>query len=121
MGQKQPRPEKAKRKPLKPISDKRKAAIASPLGRAGKAHMAAVATLPCVICGSRPVEVHHVICGRYGQRRASDFETIPLCPDHHRIGPDAIHTNKAAWEARHGPDWSYLPIVAEILKAKDPR
>lgn len=28
--------------------------------KSAKAHMARVAKLPCVICGCRPVEVHHV-------------------------------------------------------------
>lgn len=74
---------------------------------AGKAHMAKVAKLPCVICGARPVEVHHVISGRYGQRKASDMDTIPLCWNHH-LGPDGIHTSKEKWEALHGPDTDYL-------------
>ena len=81
----------------------------------GKAHMAKVARLPCVICGARPVEVHHVICGRYGQRRASDFDTIPLCVEHHRIGPDAIHNGKASWVERWGPDTDYLPAVRQAI------
>ena len=81
----------------------------------GKRHMARVAQLGCVICGARPVEVHHVIHGRYGQRKASDFDTIALCVHHHRIGPEAIHTNKAAWMDRWGPDHSYLARVAAIL------
>jgi hypothetical protein len=74
---------------------------------AGKAHMAKVAKFPCVICGARPVEVHHVISGRYSQRKASDLDTIPLCWNHHQ-GPEGIHTDKALWEAKHGPDTGYL-------------
>lgn len=83
--------------------------------REGKAHMARVAQLPCVICGARPAEVHHVICGRYSQRKASDFEVIPLCVHHHRIGPLAIHNNKSAWRDRYGADHDYLARVAAIL------
>ena len=82
---------------------------------AGKAHMAAVARLACVICGAKPVEVHHVISGRYGQRKASDLDTIPLCIWHHRGPLDGIHADKAAWEAKHGPDTGFLVGVrAEI-------
>ena len=44
-----------------------------------KAHMDKVAQLPCMICGARPVVVHHCICGRYSQSKMSDFDTIPLC------------------------------------------
>ena len=81
----------------------------------GKAHMARVAQLPCVICGKQgPSEVHHCISGRYSQRKASDFHTIPLCYADHR-GPDGIHANKAAWEARNGLDTDFLPVVADML------
>ena len=82
---------------------------------AAKAHMARVAALPCVVCDAWPVEVHHCISGRYGSRKASDFDTIPLCYAHHR-GPFGIHTDKAQWEADYGPDTAYLPIVAGLLE-----
>ena len=85
-----------------------------PSKAAGKAHMARVAALPCVICGYWPVEVHHCISGRYGQRKASDFHTIPLCLNHHR-GMEGIHASKAAWEALNGLDTDYLPVVADML------
>lgn len=77
-------------------------------------HMARVARLPCVICGAWPVEVHHVICGRFGQRRAADTDTISLCTEHHR-GQSGIHASKQAWVALHGPDTDYLPVVAALL------
>ena len=78
------------------------------------AYMARVATLPCVICGARPVEVHHCISGRYGQRRAGDRDTIPLCYWHHR-GTGGIHTSKRAWEAMHGPDTGYISATRALL------
>ena len=84
---------------------------------AGKEHMARVAQLPCAICGARQVEVHHCISGRYGQRKASDFDTIPLCYFHHR-GEGGIHTSKRAWEAEHGPDTGFLLIVEMTLAGK---
>ena len=71
-----------------------------------------VKQLPCVICGKPgPSDAHHVIHGRYGGRKPDGFHTIPLCKGHHQNGPEAIHTNKAAWAAKHGPDYSYLPMV----------
>jgi hypothetical protein len=82
---------------------------------AGRKHMARVAKLNCVICHSWPVEVHHVCSERYSSAKASDFETIPLCFNHHR-GPEGIHTDKAAWEAKHRVDWSYLAVVQLALK-----
>jgi hypothetical protein len=87
---------------------------AKPFKAHGKTHMARVAQLPCVICQARPVTVHHCISGRYGQRKASDMDTIPLCHNHHQ-GAEGIHTSKRAWEAQHGPDTGYLPIVAAML------
>jgi hypothetical protein len=82
--------------------------------KASASYMAQVARLPCVICGAFPVQVHHVICGRFGSRKASDFDTIPLCPACH-LGPDGIHANKAAWVLRHGDDRDYLPAVAKMV------
>lgn len=68
----------------------------------------------CILCG-RPAEVHHCIHDRYSTKRRSNWDVIPLCPEHHRIGPEAIHTDKEAWREKHGPDYSYLPIVMKIV------
>lgn len=82
----------------------------------GRKHMARVAQLPCVACRRPgPSEVHHVICDRFSQRRAGDKDTIPLCPECHRLGPGAIHQNKRAWVETHGPDYGFLPVVAAWL------
>ena len=86
----------------------------------GRRHMARVAQLPCVACHRPgPSEVHHCICGRFGQRKASDTDTIPLCPECHRLGPIAIHQNKRAWVDAHGPDYGFLPLVAAQLNQTD--
>jgi hypothetical protein len=82
--------------------------------KADPGHMARVAGLPCAVCGSSPVSVHHVICGRYGQRRAPDAKTIPLCWNHHQ-GPDGIHTRKEWWVQTFGNDTDYLPWVEAQL------
>lgn len=82
---------------------------------AGKRHMARVAKLPCVICGARPVDVHHCKSGRFSQLRASDFETIPLCAPCHRTGPGAYHAGQESWEAINGFDTDYLAVVADML------
>ena len=81
-----------------------------------RAYMARVKQLPCIICRKPgPSDVHHVICDRYGQHKASDMETIPLCKEHHQHGPEAIHTNKKAWVEKHGPDHAYIPTVWKWL------
>lgn len=121
MGQKQPKPPKGPRKPLPKQSDRRKAYLASDERKAGLLHMAAVKELPCVICGKPgPSDAHHVFHGRYGSRKASDFDVISLCKAHHQDGPDAIHNDKSGWLERYGPDHSYLPSVAAMLQEKSP-
>lgn len=83
-------------------------------------HMAKVAQLPCVCCRRPgPSEVHHCISGRYGQAKASDFETIPLCAQCHRLGPMAIHRSKQEWQAEYGMDYHYLPVVSALLSGDD--
>lgn len=95
------------KKPAKPTAEET---------RLGKLHMRRVKQLPCVICWRPgPSDVHHVICGRYGTRRASDFETIPLCKSHHLDGPDAIHNGKESWIAAYGADHEYLAVVRDML------
>lgn len=82
---------------------------------AGLEHMRRVKMLPCVVCGSSPPnDAHHVFCGRFSQRRASDFDTVSLCKNHHQ-GPEGIHTSKRRWVERHGNDYDYLPVVADML------
>lgn len=88
----------------------------TPKAKPNRARLARVKSLPCVICGAPPPsDAHHVICDRYGQHRASDEETIPLCKAHHQDGPDAIHNGKESWVAKYGPDHGYLPEVNRIL------
>lgn len=83
----------------------------------GKRHMAQVARLPCIICSARPVDVHHVFHGRYGTRRASDHEVLPLCKSCHTDAPWSIHRDKKGWRDRHGHDFDLLPAVADSLAA----
>ena len=101
---------------LRPVSAKRRAYRSSKEGQDALDHMRRVKMLPCVICGSPPPnDAHHVICDRYGTRKASDLEVIPLCKAHHQDGPEAIHNGKASWVAKHGPDHGFLPLVKRWL------
>lgn len=59
------------------------------------AHLNAVAALGCIICdrmgySDTPAEIHHIRTGQGAARRASHFDTIPLCPEHHR-GNSGLH------------------------------
>jgi hypothetical protein len=56
---------------------------------AERAHMGRVAGLGCLLCGM-PAEVHHIREGQGMAQRASNWLTVPLCPEHHR-GMSGLH------------------------------
>jgi hypothetical protein len=67
-------------------------------------HVKLVAKQPCLVCGRRPVDAHHL---RFAQsralgRKASDEFTVPLCRGHHR----EVHRcgDEAAWWKKAGID-----------------
>jgi hypothetical protein len=66
--------------------DKSTLAIGAPRRLRDKAHLAFVATQPCLVCGRKPVDPHHVrfAQGRALGRKVSDEFTVPLCRTHHR-------------------------------------
>jgi hypothetical protein len=60
--------------------------LLKPLRKRDKAHRDFVCTQPCLVCGRKASDAHHV---RFGQPRAlglkvSDEFTVPLCRVHHR-------------------------------------
>ena len=64
-------------------------------------HVRMIAKQPCLICGRRPTDAHHL---RFAQSKAlgckvSDEFTVPLCRGHHRelhrCGDEAAWWNKA--------------------------
>ena len=115
-------PLRAKGKPKQRARLRQRAKNRPQATRAEVLHLKAVKALPCVICGrSGPSDAHHVICDRYGSRKASHFETVPLCRCHHQDGHEAIHNGKRTWREKHGPDWAYLPaVMLEIYGVESP-
>lgn len=59
-----------------------------------KKHLDRIAQLPCACCGVTGVHVHHLREGQGMSQRASDFLTIPLCPDCHQ-GPNGVHGDRS--------------------------
>ncbi len=118
LGLKQPKAPKKPRKPMRQRSKKRQAYLDSPEGKVASEHMDCVACLPCAICSAPPPSiVHHCIHDRFSAKRASDFETIPLCEIHHDHGhPEAIHTDKKAWRKKHGPDHGFIKRTLRLVK-----
>ena len=60
-----------------------------------KKYMGLVAEMGCIVCKrmgypGTPAELHHPRAGTGAGRRASDWDVIPLCPEHHR-GKTGVH------------------------------
>lgn len=108
---KEPPPLKKPRKAIPRQSRKRKAYLASPEREAGKAHIARVKSLVCMICGAPNPEFHHEGFPR------SDMRGLPLCGPHHRreFGPGAYHYSPKAFYAAHGDSKFLLAVVADML------
>jgi len=103
---------------LRQVSAKKKAHNVSDKGKAGRLHMGGIASKPCCICEAFQMEqlsrtqVHHCIHGRGGNRKASDFDTIPLCEGHHQGLLDTskipLHSKPENWRANYGVDTNWL-------------
>jgi hypothetical protein len=84
--------------------DKSALAVGEPRRRRDKAHLKFVAGKPCLVCGRKPCDPHHL---RFAQKRAlgrkvSDEYSVPLCRTHHRD----LHRsgNEALWWQKAGLD-----------------
>ena len=87
-----------------------------------KRHLQRVADFGCIVCRNvyfrkTAAEIHHIRAGQGMAQRASHFETIPLCPRHHRTGGYgvAIHAGQAAWEEAYGTELELLEQVRGML------
>lgn len=71
--------------------------------KAERAHLNKLAYMGCILCNrlgypGTPAEIHHIRTGTGAGRRASHFDAIPLCPEHHR-GNNGLHgMGRKAWE-----------------------
>jgi hypothetical protein len=84
--------------------DKSVLTISTPKRYRNKEHLRFVAHQPCVLCGRKPAEAHHIrfVQPRALGRKASDEFAIPLCRSHHR----ALHRagDEKAWWQQAGID-----------------
>lgn len=83
-------------------------------------HLNKVADLCCIACrkigyDDTPAEIHHIRAGKGLSQRASHFETIPLCPHHHRHGYDAVHVDKRLFERKFGTELELLEQVRAMI------
>ena len=71
-----------------------------------------VSSLPCVVCGARPVSVHHIEDVR---DELSDYATVALCYDCHQ-GPNGVHgLSRRGFERR--TKLSQLDLLKRTIKA----
>ena len=76
--------------------------------------MEKVASLDCIICGARPVELHHIREGQGAAQRAPDVLCLPLCPDCHR-GNNGVHgLGRKGFYARYKRD--ELDLLADTIE-----
>jgi hypothetical protein len=90
---------------------------------AAKRHLSRVAGIGCVLCqqlghGPTPAEVHHIRDGQGAAQRASDWLTIPLCPEHHRGGSGIHGLGVRAFERRYR--LAELDLLALTLERLEP-
>jgi hypothetical protein len=95
--------------------DKTVLALPAPRRIRDRDHVKSVAKEPCLVCGRRPSDAHHL---RFAQsptlgRKVSDEFTVPLCRGHHR----EVHRcgDEAAWWKRTSMDPS---AAARVLWLK---
>jgi hypothetical protein len=92
--------------------DKSALAFPEPRRVRDKDHLRFVANQPCLTCGRKPADPHHlrVAQARALGRKTSDEFTVPLCRGHHR----ELHRygDEAAWWERSGVD--PLPLARAL-------
>lgn len=86
-----------------------------------KKYVSRVAELGCIICG-RPAEIHHVPPlrrprGCSGGPHRDDRYILPLCEEHHRLGPMAVHGGREVFEANYGTEAELLKVVEKRLES----
>ena len=102
----QPEALRRRRRGRDPATSVNKTVLALPVLRRirDREHVKTVAKQPCLVCGRRPADAHHL---RFAQssalgRKVSDEFTVPLCRGHHR----EVHRcgDEAAWWVKFGID-----------------
>jgi hypothetical protein len=86
--------------------------IQKSIRKRNKAHLAFVASQPCLVCRRTPCDAHHL---KFAQprslgRKVSDEFTVPLCRQHHQ--ELHRHGNELAWWANL--QITPLPIASEL-------
>jgi hypothetical protein len=79
-----------------------------------KAYYAEVASIGCLLCRAREVELHHLY-GHGWPANRQHRPVIPLAPEFHR-GRFGIHNGKQSFEAAYGTQEELLIKTEELLE-----
>lgn len=87
------------------------------MSAAAKRHLSRVHDIPCVICGSMPVEAHHIRSGQGLSQRANDWMTAALCGECHRGGL-GIHGDRSLLRIHKLTEQDLVAMTLERLYGK---
>ena len=74
-------------------------------------YLAMVRRRPCLVCGSKIVDVHHVSFHDAGfGKKSGDLTTISLCREHHGL----LHTDPKRFSELVGREEIYEEIIANL-------
>ena len=79
-------------------------------------YMSRVASLPCAVCGDRPVELHHIREGQGMGQRAKNWLVVPLCPECHR-GSIGLHGDRTRMRILKMDELDLLANTIEALNS----
>jgi hypothetical protein len=98
--------------PLPPTAGELVAPLTKTARKRSKAHLAFVASQPCLVCKMSPSDAHHLKIAqpRSLGRKVSDEFTVPLCRQHHHELHK--HGNEANWWANL--QLTPIPIAKEL-------
>ena len=71
-----------------------------------QAHLRRLAAMPCIVCGTEPVEIHEINQGQW-------FTALPLCTSCHRDSRQGWHGQRLAWKLKK---WDELDALNETLR-----
>lgn len=84
------------------------------MNKAQARHLGMLHDLPCCLCGSEPVEAHHIKEGKtFGKRDSLHYCCIPLCSDCHR-GSQGVHGDMTMLRIAKKDE---LELLSETLEA----
>jgi hypothetical protein len=81
-----------------------------------KRYLDRVASLPCMVCGTEGVHIHHVREGQGMAQRAQNWLAIPLCPTCH-VGSQGIHGDRRLMKARKLDEMDLLAMTIEAMNS----